>query len=112
MDNAIIVEVFGGTCASSCATCQGSCSTGGTGPEVEKEANQLAADLKSQYGDKVEVRYIDTDQEGITRYPMVSRAAQAGYNFPMLAVKGKPRLAGGIDLASVREVLEEIMSTN
>ncbi|MEN6350709.1 MAG: hypothetical protein ABFD08_15105 [Syntrophomonas sp.] len=107
MDNTIIIEVFGGTCASSCATCGGSCSTGGSGPQLEKEANQLAVDLKGQYGDKVEVRYIDTDQVGIAKYPMVSRAAKAGYTFPIVAVNGKPRLAGGLDLSSVREVLKE-----
>lgn len=107
MANTIIVEVFGGTCASSCATCGGSCSTGGSGPELEKEASQLAADLKGQYGDKLEVSYIDTDQAGINSYPMISRAAQAGYTFPIIAVNGKPRLAGGLDLNLVREVIEE-----
>ncbi|MEQ8175255.1 MAG: hypothetical protein ABRQ26_09325 [Syntrophomonadaceae bacterium] len=112
MDNTIKVEVFGGTCANSCATCGGSCGTGGSGPELEKEADQLAADLHGQYGDKVEVRYIDTERVGLANYPLVSRTLQAGYNFPMVAVNGKPRLAGGIDLKSVREVLEELMNSN
>lgn len=107
MSQMMLVEIFGGTCASSCATCGGSCSTGGAGPELEKEAEQLVADLKGQYGDKVEVHYIDTDQAGLGSYPMISRAVQAGYNFPIVAVNGKPRLAGGVDTNSVREVLEE-----
>lgn len=107
MSQIMLVEVFGGTCASSCATCGGSCSTGGSGPEIEKEANQLAADLKGQYGDKIEVSYIDTDQVGLGSYPVISRVVQAGYTFPIVAINGKPRLAGGFDLNSVREVLEE-----
>lgn len=107
MSDMMVVEVFGGTCASSCATCGGSCSTGSSGPELEKEASQLASDLKGQYGDKVNVKYIDTDQVGLSSYPMVSRAVQGGYTFPIIAVNGKPRLAGGIDFAPVREILEE-----
>lgn len=107
MSQIMLVEIFGGTCAGSCATCGGSCSTGGSGPEVEKEADQLAADLKGQYGDKIEVHYIDTDQVGLGSYPKVSRAVQAGFNFPIVAVNGRPRLAGGIDVNSVCEVLEE-----
>lgn len=111
MNEITVIEVFGGTCASSCATCGGSCSTGGSGPEVEKEADQLAAELKAQYGEKVDVKYIDTDQAGLNSYPMVSHVVQAGYNFPILAVNGKPRLAGGFDVASVREILEEESSS-
>lgn len=107
MSDMMVVEVFGGTCASSCATCGGSCSTGSSGPELEKEANRLASELKEQYGDKVDVKYVDTDQVGLSGYPMVFRVVQAGYSFPIVAVNGKPRLAGGIDFASVREILEE-----
>lgn len=107
MSEMTVVEVFGGTCTGSCDTCGGSCSTGGSGPEMEKEADQLANELKGQYGDKVRVQYIDTDQVGLGGYPMVLRAIQSGYNFPIVAVNGKPRLAGGLDFDSVREVLEE-----
>ncbi len=107
MRETLLIEVFGGTCSSSCATCGGSCSIGSSGPELKREADRLASDLKSQYGDKVDVKYIDTDQVGLGSYPMLSRALQAGYNFPVIALNGKPRLAGGIDLDSVKEILEE-----
>jgi len=105
--NNMLVEVFGGTCSSSCATCGGSCSTGSSGSELEGEIGRLASDLKIAYGDKVAVKYIDTDQTGLGGYPMVSRAVQAGYNFPIIAVNGRPRLAGAIDLESLKEILAE-----
>lgn len=107
MSDIMLIEVFGGTCISSCDTCSGNCSTGSSGPQLEKEAELLAFKLKEQYGDKVEVNYIDTDQVGLNGFPMVSQAVRAGYSFPMVAVNGKPRLAGGIDFASVQEILAE-----
>lgn len=107
MAETIMVEIFGGSCGSSCASCGGSCSTAGSGAEIEKEAGLLAEEVKKQYGQMVNVQYIDTDQKGLSQFPMVSRVVQAGYSFPIIAVNGKPRLAGAIDLESLRQILDE-----
>jgi hypothetical protein len=107
MSDLMLIEVFGGTCVSSCDTCAGSCSTGSSGTRLEKEVELLEFKLKEQYGDKVEVKYVDTDQVGLNVFPMVARAVRAGYTFPIIAVNGDPRLAGGIDFAAVHQLLEE-----
>lgn len=107
MAEKFVVEIYGGSCGSMCDTCGGSCSTAGSGPEIEKEASLLAEEVKKQYGQLVEVQYIDTDQKGLSKFPMVSRVVQAGYSFPIIAVNGKPRLAGAIDLESLRQILDE-----
>jgi hypothetical protein len=73
MSDIMLIEVFGGTCISSGDTCSGSCSTGSSGLQLEKEAELLAFKLQKQYGDRVEVNYIDTDQVGLRGYPIISR---------------------------------------
>jgi len=32
-----------------------------------------------------------------------------GYNFPITAINGKPRLAGGIDIDQIKNLLDEIL---
>lgn len=107
MDDLIVVEVFGGTCVSSCDTCAGGCIVGSSGPRLEQEVQLLKHGLENHYGSRVKVEYIDTDQTGLKDYPNVARAVRAGHNFPIIAIMGRPRLAGGIDIAMIREILEE-----
>lgn len=107
MAESTIVEVYGGTCGSSCATCGGSCSTGGAGPEVEEEVNLISQEIEKLYGQQVKVNYVDTDNLGLSKFPLVSRVIQGGYAFPIIAINGRPRLAGGIDLASIKEILDQ-----
>ncbi|HWP95683.1 MAG TPA: hypothetical protein VN426_02455 [Syntrophomonadaceae bacterium] len=107
MAEPIIVEIYGGTCASSCATCGGSCSTGSAGSEVEKEVKLISQEVEKLYGQQVTVNYVDTDVLGLSKFPLISRAIQGGYSFPIIAMNGRPRLAGGIDLATIKEILDQ-----
>lgn len=70
--------------------------------------DRLAGELNTSYGDKVEVKYIDTDQSGLAEYPMILKVAEAGYPFPITSINGQPRFAGAINLDSIKKLLEEM----
>jgi disulfide oxidoreductase YuzD len=67
----------------------------------------LGKELRQSYGEKVEVKYIDTDQTGLKPYPSVAKVIKKGYSFPVVAVDGEPRMAGGIDTKAIRAILDE-----
>lgn len=103
----ILIEVYGGTnqgCASGCSGCgqQFGC---GTSTPTDKMVERLAEELNTGYGDKVEIRYIDTDQSGIKDFPVISQIIKAGYPFPITVIDGKPRLAGSINLEMIKQLL-------
>ncbi len=108
----LLVEVFDGrTIAAGCG-CSAPCGIdGGCGPEVSwKEATEkLAEELGRTYGEKVEVRYVDTREKGIKAYPMIQRLAEVGYPFPIISIGGKPRLAGAIDVEQIQSMLDEFL---
>jgi len=58
----------------------------------------------------VEVKYIDTDTEGLEAYPYIARVIRTGYRFPIISVNGQPRLAGGIDVEEIKKIVEEASS--
>ena len=63
--------------------------------------------MRQIHGEKVEVKYIDTDQTGLKSYPSVAKVIIMGYSFPVIAVNGEPRMAGGIDAEAIRTILDE-----
>lgn len=107
-DEKILVEVFGGTnqaCGCSCSDCgPGAC---GPSAPMNELVERLADDLKSSHGEKVEVRYIDTNEQGLANFPSIRQVIEAGYPFPITSVNGQPRFAGAINLEAVQKLLDE-----
>ncbi|NLU49691.1 MAG: hypothetical protein GXX09_04680 [Syntrophomonadaceae bacterium] len=67
----------------------------------------LAKELSETYGEKVEVKYVDTREKGLRAFPLIARLTEMGYPFPIIAIDGKPRLAGAIDVEQIRAILDE-----
>lgn len=59
------------------------------------------------YGEKVEVDYIDTTNRDLNSFPLISRVVQMGYIFPIIAINGQPRMAGGLDVNQIKRLLNE-----
>lgn len=69
---------------------------------------KLRDELLQAYGKKVEVDYINTSSEPLNSFPLISRVVQMGYSFPIIAINGQPRMAGGIDVNQVKNLLDEL----
>ncbi|ADI02932.1 hypothetical protein [Syntrophothermus lipocalidus] len=112
-DEKVLVEVFDGKAVAIGCGCSAPCgSDEGCGADISwKEATEkLACDLSRTYGEKVEVKYVDTREKGIKAYPMIQRLAEVGYPFPIISIGGKPRLAGAIDVEQIQSMLDEVLS--
>lgn len=108
----ITVEIFGGVNTSSCGCgCSGGCGAPSVGADLEKRVAEITAKLREHFGDKVEVKYVDTAKVGIKDYPTLQRVVAAGYSFPFTFVNGEPRLAGDIDFEDVEDIIEEEMAS-
>lgn len=59
------------------------------------------------YGETVEVDYIDTTNRDLNSFPLISRVVQMGYSFPIIAINGQPRMAGGLDVNQIKRLLNE-----
>lgn len=106
----VLVEVYGGTnqgCGSGCSACG---PQAGCGPSVPTGELFISLDeeLQNSHEDKVEVKYFDTDKDGLESYPLVRQAIEAGYPFPIIAVNGQPRLAGTINIEMIKKLLNEL----
>ncbi len=107
MANEILVEVYGGTSTSGgCGCgCSGGCEPGSScGPTVEQAAQILARELSDSHP-FARVVFIDTDKEGLDKYPLVGRVISMGYPFPITAINGEPRLAGSVHIGEVQAIL-------
>ena len=71
--------------------------------------NEMSNDLKKQFGDQVEVKYIDIDKEGLDKYPIMNRVLQMGYPYPITLINGQPKFAGGIMISEVKQTIEEAL---
>lgn len=108
----ILVEILQGTQASSCSCgCSGcgSESACGSTPDYEDMVREMSVELIKQFGDQVEVKYVDIDKEGLDNYPIMGRVLQMGYPYPVTLINGEPKFAGGIMTSEVKQSIEEIM---
>lgn len=64
--------------------------------------------LSGKYGNRVEVRYFDTDLKAPGAYPLIANLIQMGYTFPLIFINGEHRLAGGIDFEKIQDILDEM----
>jgi disulfide oxidoreductase YuzD len=72
--------------------------------------NEMATDLKTKFGDQVDVKYVDVDKEGLGNYPIMDRVLQMGYPYPITLINGEPKFAGGIMIAEVKQSIEELVN--
>lgn len=112
-NSTVLVEILNGTSQggggwSSCGSA-GSC---GTNPyeELQEIAEKLTDELKTAYGEKVEVKYINADNTGLADYPLVSRVLQMGYPYPITIINGEPKFAGGIMGPDIKSSIDEILN--
>lgn len=71
--------------------------------------NEMAKELKNQYGDQVEVKYVDVDKTGLKDYPIMNRVLQMGYPYPITLINGDPKFAGGLMIAEVKQIIDEVL---
>lgn len=69
----------------------------------------MAVELNHQFGDQVEVKYVDIDKVGLDNYPVMSRVLQMGYPYPITLINGEPKFAGGIMAAEVKQNIDELI---
>lgn len=100
----VLVQVFGNErdCRSCCAS-----------PifPMEYVVAQLADDLKADFGQRVEVTYVDTDVVELADYPHVAAALERGYPIPVIVINGEPKFAGGINLPEIKRLLTDLLES-
>ncbi|CFX45884.1 Uncharacterised conserved protein UCP010603 [Syntrophomonas zehnderi OL-4] len=108
----ILVEILQGTQAvTGGCNCSGGCPSAascGTTSNYEDMTMEMASELKKAYGDKVEVKYVDVDKEGLDNYPIMNRVLQMGYPYPITLINGDPKFAGGIMISEVKQSIADL----
>ncbi|MCX5779871.1 MAG: hypothetical protein NTV45_03430 [Firmicutes bacterium] len=67
-------------------------------------------ELIKVYGDKIEVKYVDVDKEGLANYPVMNQVLQMGCPYPVTLIDGQPKFAGGIMTTEIKELIEETLN--
>lgn len=108
----VLIEVLQGTPPAGGCNCSGcsSSSSCGSASDWEAEVKKLAEELGTSYGDKVEVKFVDVDKEGLGNYPLMSKVLQMGYPYPITLINGEPKFAGGIMGDEIKTSIDEMMA--
>jgi disulfide oxidoreductase YuzD len=72
--------------------------------------DKLAQELSKAYQDRVAVKYVDVDKEGLDKYPLMNKVLRMGYSYPITIINGRPRFAGAIMSAEIKKCIEEIIA--
>ncbi|NLC07511.1 MAG: hypothetical protein GX755_06075 [Syntrophomonadaceae bacterium] len=106
----ILVEVYDGASIGGCCSCSGCSAEGSCGPaeSVAETTAVLARELAQSFGAGVEVKFIDTKDKGIQEYAQLWPLLRNGYRFPFVFIKGEPRMAGGISVEKIKELIEKL----
>jgi hypothetical protein len=77
---------------------------------MTEQAAAVEAELKKNFGEQIEVCYIDIFMSSeIESYPEVLSAVMAGQApLPVVCVNGKPKVAGGISVPVIVKELESL----
>lgn len=70
----------------------------------------MSKELNKIYGDKVAVKYVDVQKEGLKDYPIVEQVLRMGYPFPITLINGEPKFAGGIMKSEIKLAIDEILN--
>lgn len=71
--------------------------------------NQMTSELKKVYGEQVEVKYVDVDQVGLDKYPIMNQVLKMGYPYPVTLINGQPKFAGGIMTPEIKQLIDETL---
>jgi len=108
MEN-IKIEVYGGINSGG-----GGCSCGCTGctpADAKAEYEVMKKELVDRFGETaLSLEFIDTGGVNLAAYPEVERVIQAGYSFPITVINGSPRLAGGMPVDSIIQIVTDLQS--
>lgn len=109
--NTILVEILQGTAPQGGCNCSGcgSSSSCGSAVDWEAETQKLSGDLTASFGDKVEVKFVDVDKDGLANYPTIERVLQMGYPYPITLINGQPKFAGGILGDDIKTSITEML---
>ncbi|MDD2373131.1 MAG: hypothetical protein WC109_05010 [Syntrophomonadaceae bacterium] len=107
----VLVEVLHGSHSPAAGGCAGCASAASCGSNIDYAAQteKLAGDLKGEYGDKIQVNYVDVEKTGLKDYPMINQVLQMGYPYPITLINGEPKFAGGIMLPELKSVIDELL---
>jgi disulfide oxidoreductase YuzD len=107
----VLVEVLHGSHNPAGGGCEGCASAANCSSNIDYsiQTEKLSADLKGEYGDKVQVNYIDVDKTSLKDYPMVDQVLQMGYPYPITLINGEPKFAGGILLPEIKSVIDKLL---
>ncbi|MEQ8174059.1 MAG: hypothetical protein ABRQ26_03235 [Syntrophomonadaceae bacterium] len=81
----------------------------GSANDWEQETQKLSGELTASFGDKVEVKFVDVDKEGLDKYPVIGRVLQMGYPYPITLINGQPKFAGGILSDDIKTSINEML---
>jgi disulfide oxidoreductase YuzD len=105
----IKIEVYGGInaggggCSCGCTSC--------TSVDAKAEYEAMKNVLVDQFGEEtLSFEYIDTGSDNLANFPEIEKVINAGYSFPITVVNGNPRLAGGIPMDSIIQIICELQS--
>ncbi|MDD2420735.1 MAG: hypothetical protein PHU78_01095 [Heliobacteriaceae bacterium] len=70
---------------------------------------QLAEELRNTYTTKIEVSFQDVTGEDPKKYFTIHRISRAGYPPPYVFIENQPRLAGGISIDQIKEILDPLV---
>ncbi|QGT99441.1 hypothetical protein SYNTR_0848 [Candidatus Syntrophocurvum alkaliphilum] len=74
---------------------------------VKESTDLLRNELKQSFGDKIEVKYVDTDEEGMDDYPIMEKVMRMGYPFPITFINGEPKYAGKIMVDEIKNAVND-----
>ncbi len=77
---------------------------------MEEEVRKLEEILQESYGDKVEVKYVDLEKEGMDKYPLINQVVERGYPYPITVINGEPRFAGAIMVPEITKSIEQLLN--
>ena len=77
-------------------------------PSPEEITNWLRGELKGNYGDNVEVEYVDVDDAEIKQFPQaVELLNQRGYNLPLVLIGDEVIQSGFVGVAQITTELRQ-----
>lgn len=106
----VLVEVLFGShvpTSGGWAGCSSAASCGSV--DYADQTEKLADNLKAEFGDKVQVKFVDVEQTSLKDYPVVNQVLQMGYPYPITLINGEPKFAGGIMLPEIKSIINELL---
>lgn len=106
----VLVEVLFGSHAPTGGGWAGCASAASCGSvDYADQTEKLAENLKEEFGDKVQVNYVDVEKTSLKDYPVINQVLQMGYPYPITLINGEPKFAGGIMLPEIKSIIDELL---